>query len=345
MNIRELARLARLSPSAISLALRDSPKVSAATKARVQALAQKNGYQVDARIGSIMSHLRRPAARRLTACFGAISFYPHPRPWEESIHMQRIYAGMQQRARELGYRVEPLWLRAPGMNLKRFRGILDTRGIEGLLCFGSPDFDQEFPAEFDRCAAVNIGLSIHTPLHRVISHAYDDTVAVLDRLHALGYRRPGLVLSRYEEVRNGHAHASAYLGWCERQVGLAAAAPILRLDAAEAGPLLTWLRTTDCDAVVFVHPHSTLAQLQAMLKKNRLRAPADFGLAVLSQNLEGTGFSGLQENQPVMGAWAVELLAARVAIRDFGLPSTPRIEMVASRWIEGNTLRVLPVNS
>ncbi len=343
MNIRELARLARLSPSATSLALRGSPKVSAETRDRVQALARKSGYEVDARVSSVMSRFRKPETARLAACFGVISFYPHPRPWEQSVHMKRLYEGMDRRARELGYRTEPLWLRAPRMNAARFRDILETRAIDGLLCFGSPDFDEEFPAEFDRCAVVNIGLSIRTPLHRVVSHAFNDTRAALDRLHRLGYRRPGLVLSRYEEVRNGYAHASAYLGWCEQR--LAAARPILRLDAVEAAPLQAWLKQEPCDVLVFVHPHDGLGQLQAAVKKLRVRVPDDLGLAVLSQNLEGSGFSGLQEDQPVMGAWAVELLAARIASRDFGRPANPRIELVESRWVEGGSLRRAPVNS
>jgi LacI family transcriptional regulator len=311
----------------------------------VQALARKSGYQVDARISSVMSHFRKPESVRLAACFGVISFYPEAKPWQKSIHMRRMYEGMERRAGELGYRVEPLWLRAPRMTPRRFREILEARGIEGLLCFGSPNFDEEFPADFERCTTVNIGLSIRTPLHRILSHAFNDTLTALNRLHRLGYRRPGLVLSRYEEVRNGYAHASAYLGWCEHRLGLAAARPILRLDEVEAGPLQAWLKNEDCDAVIFVHPHEGLAQLSTTLKKQRERIPEQLGIAVLSQNLEGTGFSGLQENQPVMGAWAVELLAARIASRDYGLPANPRIEMVESRWVEGETLRRESVNS
>jgi hypothetical protein len=46
----------------------------------------------------------------------------------------------------------------------------------------------------------------------------------------------------------------------------------------------------------------------------------------------------MQQNQPLMGAWVVELLAARIANRDFGIPEHPRTEMVESRWIEGATL-------
>jgi|GEM_PF-2549518 len=40
-----------------------------------------------------------------------------------------------------------------------------------------------------------------------------------------------------------------------------------------------------------------------------------------------------------MSAWAVELLAARIANRDFGIPTPPRVEMVESEWIEGTSLQ------
>ena len=42
-----------------------------------------------------------------------------------------------------------------------------------------------------------------------------------------------------------------------------------------------------------------------------------------------------------MGAWAVELLADRIANRDLGVPANPRIEMVESEWIDGGSLPTL----
>lgn len=342
MNIRHLARLAHLSTAAVSFALRDSPNISAATRKRVRALAQRVGYQPDARLVAMMSHLRKPRAVRQTACFGVVSFYDHPRPWEESPHLARIHDGMLQRATELGYRLEALWLRARGMTYRRIRSIIEARGIEGLLCFGSPDVDQKFPAELDRCAIVTVGLSISTPLHRVISHAYNDTVQVLNRLYQLGYRRPGLVLGRYEEMRSGHAYSSAYFGWCEYRLGLERPLPILRLDQIEREPLVAWLEKQQPDALVFVHQSNLLAELRRVLRQQRIRVPQDLGVAALSNILDGTGFSGLQENQPLMGTWAVELLAARIANRDLGIPATPRIEMVEGHWVEARTLRRRP---
>lgn len=339
MNLRQLARLAGLSTSAVSLALRDSPKISAATKRRVRRLAERSGYQPDPTIVAMMSHLRKPRAVRRQACFGVISFYDEPLPWERSRHLAGIYAGMTRRADGLGYRLEPLWLRAPGMTYRRFRGILDARGIEGLLCFGSPDLAQEFPPELDHYAVVTVGLSIRTPLHRVTSHFYNDMVHVLDRVHDLGYRRPGLVLGRYEHERSGYAHTGAYLAWCEHRLGRRRALPIHLLDRVEERPLLNWLHRQRPDVLIFVHLYDVLEPLRAVLRDNRIRVPRRLGVAVLSQILEGSGFSGLQQNQPLMGAWAVEMLAARVANRDLGIPATPRVEMVEGEWVEGRSLR------
>jgi LacI family transcriptional regulator len=341
MNLRHLAKLAELSPSAVSLALRDSPKISPATRKRVQKLAEKVGYRPDAKVVAMMSHLRKAHAVRPAACFGVISFYDHPRPWESSRHLTRIFQGMTRRAGELGYRLEPIWLREPGMTYRRVGDILATRAIEGLLSFGSPDFSQEFPAELGQCAVVTVGLSISTPHHRVTSHFYNDTINALNRLHRLGYRRPGLVVGTYEDGRSALAHSSAYLGWCEAHLGPRSALPVLRLATVEKKPVLGWLAEQEPDVILFVNSPDTIPHLRAILRAQRRRVPRELGVAVLSHLVQGTGFSGLQQNQLLMGAWAVELLAARIANRDLGIPANPRIEMVESEWIDGGSLPTL----
>ncbi|HET7536142.1 MAG TPA: LacI family DNA-binding transcriptional regulator [Candidatus Didemnitutus sp.] len=338
MNVRHIAKLVGLSPSAVSLALRDSPKISAATKKRIRQIAEKAGYKPDARVVAMMTHLRKPRAVRQQACFGVISFYDSLRPWEKSRHMARIHEGMTRRADQLGYRLEPLWLRAPGMTYRRFGDILDARGIDGLLCFGSPDFNQEFPAELGTRAVVVVGLSIQTPLHRVTSHFYNDTVNALNRVYALGYRRPGLVLGLHEDMRSANAHAAAYLGWYDHVLGNKAP-PVLRLREVEEPALTTWLVKQRPDVIVFVHLPDMIARFRAVLNRLQIEVPRRLGVIVLSHQVEGTGFSGLQQNQNLMGAWAVELLAARIANRDFGIPTNPRTEMVESEWINGGSLR------
>ncbi|MFA5263647.1 MAG: LacI family DNA-binding transcriptional regulator [Opitutaceae bacterium] len=339
MSVRHIASLTGLSPSAVSLALRNSDKISEATKRRVREAARRLGYKPSAKVAELMSHVRLSRESRSESCLALISFYESERPWEKSLHLARIYEGMTQRAAVLGYRLEALWLRAPGMNRRRFRSILDARGIQGILCLGSPNMEEEFPTEFDHYAIVTQGLSIETPLHRVITHAYKDIWRALDKLHALGYRRPGLAISHYEEVRSAHAYVSAYLGWHDSRLGSSSAVPVLRLAQLEETPLMNWLEQQRPDVIVLVNVTDALAEFRQIIRRQRIRIPEDLGVVVISQDLKGTGFSGMQENQWQIGAWTVELVVSRIMNLDLGIPATPRLELVESVWVDGNSLR------
>jgi LacI family transcriptional regulator len=121
-------------------------------------------------------------------------------------------------------------------------------------------------------------------------------------------------------------------------LGPGCALPVVRLNEVEEKPLLAWLGEHKPDVLIFVHLPEMVARLRALLKEQRIRVPRQLGVAVLSHLVQGSGFSGLQQNQQLMGAWAVELLAARIANRDFGIPASPRVEMVESEWIDGGSL-------
>lgn len=339
VSTRRIAQLAGVSPTAVSLALRGSPKISAATTQRVIRAARRLGYRPNAKVAELMAHMRLKRDPQREACFGVISFYDHPRPWEDGLHLQRIYDGMTQRAEALGYRLEPFWMRAPGMTYRRFRRILDARGIRGLLCFGSPDLDEEMPPELDHYAIVTQGVSIRTPLHRVASHAYNDMWRVLKTVWQRGYRRPGLVLGEYEGKRSAHAYLCVYLGWCDLVLGAPPPMPVLRLKHVEEEPLVGWIRQHRPDVLVFAHHYNALADFERILRQHGIRVPGDLGVAAVTQVLEGTPFSGLQGNQLLVGRWAVELLVSRILNQDYGLPSHPRIEMVEMEWVEGKSLR------
>jgi LacI family transcriptional regulator len=342
MSLRRIAAEAGVSPSTVSLALRQSPKIPAGTRARILKIAKRLGYRPDGKLTELMAHLRLARTPKNEACFGVVSLYPDARPWTHSLHLTRIYEGMAARAEALGYRLEPFWLREPGMTLRRIRSILDARGIQGLLCFGSPQLEEAWPTELDHYAIVTQGLSIKTPLHRVVSHVYNDMWRLLDKVHSLGYRRPGLVIGRYEEERSAHAYLSVYLGWSHLVLGSPAAIPVLQLERVEEQPIASWYAKHRPDVLLFVHHYDALPGFEAILRRQKLRAPRDVGVAVISQSLGGTEFSGLQENQNLLGSWAVELLVSRIMNRDFGIPTNPRIEMVEREWVDGSTLRATP---
>ena len=339
MSLRRIARLAGVSLTTASLALRNSPKISPATRRRVQEQARAAGYAANGRIAELMSAVRRTRASEPGACLGVISFYDHPRPWEEAPHLARIHDGMTRRAAALGYRLEAFWLRAPGMTCRRLRGILDARGIRGLLCFGSPRLDERMPPELDRYAIVTQGVSIQTPLHRVMSHANHHMWEALRQAQRRGYRRPGLVIGQYEGERNAHAYLCVYLGWCHLVLGGPPPVPVLNLQQIEEGTLIEWIRVHQPDVIVLAHHYQELPEFERVLRAHRLRMPADIGVIAITPLLDGTPFSGLHGCGGQLGEWAVELLVSRILNQDFGYPTHPRVEMVEMKWREGRTLR------
>ena len=337
MSVRQIALLLNISPAAVSLALRDSPKISETTRRKVQRVAKRLGYRPSAKVAELMAHVRANREGRYEGTFGVVSLHNHPRPWEDSEHLARIYAGMQQRAQDLGYRLEPFWLREPGMSFRRFRTIIETRNIQGLLCLGSQVLDDTFSADLGKHAVVTVGLSIQTPLHRVTSHFYNDTTFVLNKVHALGYRRPGLIIGRGEEVRTAYA-LGAYFGWYEHKLPDASPVPVLRLDWKNPESFPDWYQIHRPDAIIVVLLSNAVPELAELLKRNGISVPGQLGVAVMTHFLGDSGFSGLQQNQALVGAWSVELLISRISNSDFGIPKHPRIEMVNGSWVDGKSL-------
>lgn len=59
VTLREVAREAGLTKSAVSLALRHDPRIPPATRRRVAACARRLGYRRNAVVAHLMSELRR----------------------------------------------------------------------------------------------------------------------------------------------------------------------------------------------------------------------------------------------------------------------------------------------
>lgn len=338
MSLRTIAEMAGVSVSTVSLGLRGSQKIPAATRERVARIAAEIGYRPNAKVTELMSQVRLSRTPAITASLGVVSFFGDARPWESAPALRRIYESMARRAEDLGYRLEPLWLRAPDLTVRRVCGILDARGIEGLICLGSPDQQEIFPSELDHYAVVAQGPSVTGSLHRVMTHAAGDMARALDATFALGYRKPGLAIGPGEAVPGRDAHIGAYLGWCYKKWGRPAPIPLLKLDAA--GDATAWLGQHAPDVVIAVHDTPGIVEFGVRLQRHGVRWPADIGLAAIAPVLEGTGFSGLQENHRLIGQWTVEMLVERILHHELGLPEVPRLQLVESQWLKGNSLRL-----
>jgi len=338
-SVRDVARKAGVSHTAASLALRRSPRISAATRRRVETAAARLGYQPHPVVQKLMSQLRTLKTSSTTETLGFVSAWPTKDGWTASPNHRRFFAGVEARAKELGYKVDVFWMREPGMTSRRISQILLNRGIRGLILLSLPNAHGHLSLDWGHFAAVAKGLTVVRPrLHRVISSHFEDMRLVEHHLRRMGYRRPGLVISAGLDARVDRAWLAAYLlQQHDLPAGNRVPALILKSEA-EAGKLPGWLRKHRPEVLLF----SDLP-VSGWVKSMGLRVPEDIGLVHLDWSDECAPLAGIDAATEVVGAAAVNLLVGQLQANEFGIPVHEKIVAVRGRWVPGSTLRHQPI--
>ena len=341
MSIRSLARELGVSPTAVSLALQNSPRVSVALREQVQRAAERIGHVPNAQLATLMAEVRRSGAPVYRASVGIVSLFPEERPWVERpaySHLGVVHESARQRAAAHGYKMEDFWVKRPGLTPARLRAILEARGIRGLLCLGSLDPDERFPAELMKFTIVTFAATIPDRLHRVVSHFAADGRTVYDELLRRGYKRPGLVILASGDRRTDHLYSATFLSHQERRFA-SPPVPILRAETWDQRELAAWYARHRPDVIVLHQYETYVAKLMVWFKQRGVVVPRDLGLALLDKNPDRQRFSGICQDPARMGAVSTEMLLGRLLLRDFGLPESPKVELVQGDWNEGATLR------
>ncbi|MDF3059842.1 MAG: transcriptional regulator [Rariglobus sp.] len=189
-NLRELARELGLSNAAVSMALRDDPRISKQTTARVKALAMRRGYYVDPVVAEGMSRARRKDFYQETVVW-VLSRPPQKQPW-----LKDLFAAAEERGRMLGYRIEYCTLDAASgkRGFKHLAKVWQAKGIHGVLVGPLDNALSDPPFPWEDFSWVTIGQSLLSPeLHRV-GRDYDKDIARgIKWLREQGCLRPGFV--------------------------------------------------------------------------------------------------------------------------------------------------------
>ena len=339
MSVRAIARELGVSPTAVSLALKNSPRVSDSLRKKIQDLARSSGYVPNAKLSELMAEVRKAISPTYHATLGAFSLYPEERPWEARgrSYLKELLDSATQCAQTHGYRLEYFWYKKPGMSPGRFKAILEARGIQGLFCLGGHDPTETLPKELRRFAVTTFGVSVPGKIHRVASHFMADAHTLFDELLRRGYKRPGLGILIHGDWRTDHGYSASYLSVQERLLPKPHV-PVLRSDTWDEAQFDEWFTKNSPDVLVLHQDESYVAAVVSYLKKKRVRFPRDVGIALLDKNPDRTVFSGICQNMPLMGLTAIELLIGRILLLDFKTPEYPKVEVVVGEWNEGSTL-------
>ncbi len=335
MTLKSIAAAAGVSHMTVSRALRNDPRVSAATHARIQEVAERLGYRPNPLVSALMTQVRSGQPSGYKPTVGFLTSFPTRDGWRRIRLYREFYEGAKMGAGRHGYALEEFWRTEPGMSDERLSRILRTRNIHGVILaplaapMGSVDL------RWDNLCAVTLGYSIQTPdLHRVSNYQFRSMRLLLHKLRDLGYEKPGLALSRSLDDRVLHQWFGGFV--VAQSMFPKRPVPLLIIPDEEwSGQRFSkWLEKHEPDVVI-----GQQKEPLDWIEKSGRRVGVDIGFAHLDcPSIDGY-FSGLYQNGPEIGTAAADALIAKLQRNERGVPALPRTLLIEGTWVPGRTVR------
>lgn len=339
VTLEDIARRAGVSRATVSFALRNDPRLRPETRSRIKKLAARMGYTPDPVVSRLLSHLRASRTPKYKATLALVNCSPRRQVFEEVRTYEEWRRGARARAEQMGYGLDEFWLHDHGVSAERLVKVMHSRGIEGVLAaplFNEGVLPSEFNALWNDFPCVVIGkMSISPPFHGARNDQFSTAMTAVLQAAELGYRRPALVLSSAVDRNVGWRFSAGY------RAGLALA-PSMRhagtfdFDWSGAPRFQRWLRGRDADVLIGVH-----AEIRKWIADLGIPVPRRLGLIHLDKNSELTEWAGVNQNQPRVGAAAVDLLVSRVNMNGQGPAADPFCAVIPGVWESGATVRPL----
>jgi len=326
----DVARAARCSRAAVSLALRGDRSISEKTRQRIIASAQRVGYRVNPLVAALMSlHRRRRRASAATSVIAFLTSHPPAEPWRRHSSYVGMFDGACERAQEIGYRVEEFNLAALGMTPARMRRILLARNVHGVVVAPLPHREVRIDFDFSAAAVVGLGMSVHEPvIERIANDHFQSAALAVEKCVGLGYRRIGLALSQETSFRLDHRWLAGFR-FGVAQHALAEIVPPLMTERSEELPAAIpgWQREHQPDVVILDNSYPAYVR----------QVPAAIGVVSLTVDRPDDRVSGIFQNYALLGRVAVEHVAAKLYTNSFGELDEAHLHLVAGRWVAGAT--------
>jgi LacI family transcriptional regulator len=323
VGLRNIAEAAGVCLMTVSLSLRDSPKISAATRERIQRLARQLGYHPDPEISRLMKHLRGSRTAQGRTGLAILDFYPSA-AYEEHVYHRCIREGAIRRADELGFTVTTFHAAEYHFNFTHLLKVVRSRGIEGLVLLPAivAPLSLDPALDWQGLAVVSTTNSILSPrFHCVVPHQFSNLMKLIEAIHARGYQRIVSVFEEFFDERTAHNFTAA-LHWHHhgRRVLVV---PAALAPAAKPRLISRWIARHEPDLIIAQSPE-VVAQALATLPAARRRRLKIVGLGTPNN----ATYSYLDERPEQVGGGAVDLLAGMMYYHEAGVPLHARTTMI-----------------
>lgn len=332
VSLRDLAKMIGVSHVTVSLALRNSPQISAGMILKIKRLAEEHGYRPDPMLSALSNYRQNKANPVFKATVGWINAWPDSGKLRSYEQFDAYWKGAAAAAQKLGYQLDEFRM-TQDISPKRLDQILTSRGIRALLLPPHPEHPQWNDFPWQKYYVVKFGRSLQEPkTHLVTADQALNTVLAFEKLQTLGYRRIGFITSEPYMRVHGHLFEAGFLV-AQRSVESDRQLPILSLvgktEPQAVAALKKWVKEHRPDAI-----HTDAQGIRNLLEKAGLRVPDD--IAVAATTLIDTGIdSGIDQHPEEIGRVGMLLLNSIINDMAIGIPSIFRQILVEGTWVDG----------
>ena len=323
-TLADIARIAGLHPSTVSLALRNQPGIAAATRERIGHLAAKMNYRPDPLLTAFCARRMRrtPGGRRRTIAF--VSDLSDRKALAESDRHCEILAGAEEQAGRLGFCLNVFFAGPGRLSPARLRQVLRARGIVGVIVGALGENTRMLPVNCDGLCAVAVeSMHLQPRLDTVASNYREAARIVVRKLHEAGHRRIRFVLdSGLPEIIRQHLRAGYLVE--HFNCGRMPAAPFGMVNSSRPCVIPSWIRRGRPDALVCCGWAPAPGQLQGTV-------------ALIDAQSTAPGLPGVPAVYRDLGRRAVEMLALRLKTNQTGLPAHVSTTFLPVAWRGGST--------
>jgi len=334
--MQQIADAAAVSKSAVSLALRNDPRIPEATRIRIQKVANEMGYRRNPVVDSLMALLRAGRHPNFQANLGLINC-SSVKDLSKNHTFRRLREGVLRRAEQLGYGIEEFWMEEPDMRPQRLKQILETRGIPGLILIASlkPDLlDESYTDFWDDFACAVLGVThLDNHLDCATNDQFLTARRATEKAIELGYSRPMLAVPPEDDALLDDKFSAGFLS-ANRYLKKADRLNPVDLDVHNLDRTVAAIRKLKPDVVL-----TNKTELYRALRETDLKIPEDIGVVHLDWHDGISEISGMRQNNRVVGSAGVDLVVGLLQKNETGPQMYPKVVQIESVWVKGETVR------
>lgn len=337
-TLADIARKIGMSTATVSMAMRNNPRISRKTRARVKKAAKALGYRPDPLLAALVARKNCGRTARTFANLAVIiddrwRLQPHAGEW-----VDHVLAGMRAACAHLGYELEVFYLVKDFGKMSNPDRFLYARGIRGLIIPALREGDLKLQLEWDRYTVVALGAHpCSHGFHRIGTDFFAGMGVVCEELAKLGYHRVGLAHSYQMES----THRFEWIGALSKETYLQPKrlklVPPHLPRAFSKDSFLGWIAKYKPECVL-----SNEKEGLSYLRAAGIRVPNDIGFVLLSTTRPSEKITTVITDYALLGDLCVTQLHGCLLRGDSGISSRQKETLICPVWTHWDTVRKIP---